>query len=51
MKKIWGGQCRSGESKNKGDDQRFTAYYGAIAVGCTQFLRDAIWIYCESSLD
>lgn len=33
------------------EDQRFTAYYDAIAVGCTQFLRDAIWSYCESSVE
>lgn len=28
------------------DDERFTAYYDNIAVGCTNFLRDAINIYC-----
>lgn len=28
-------------------DERFTAYYDKIAVGCTKFLRDAINIYCE----
>ena len=30
------------------DDERFTAYYDAIVVGGAQFLRDAIWSYCES---
>lgn len=29
------------------DDPRFTKYYDAIAVGCAEFLRDAIKIYCE----
>lgn len=28
-------------------DERFTAYYDKIAPGCTEFLRDAINIYCE----
>lgn len=28
-------------------DERFKAYYEKIAVGCTEFLRDAIKIYCE----
>ena len=28
------------------DDERFTAYYDKIAVGCAEFLRDAILIYC-----
>ncbi len=28
------------------DDSRFTAYYDAIAPGCTQFLRDAVFAYC-----
>lgn len=28
-------------------DERFTAYYDKIAVGCTKFLRDAIYIYCS----
>lgn len=28
------------------DDPRFTAYYDAIAPGCTGFLRDAISAYC-----
>lgn len=27
-------------------DERFTAYYDSIAVGCTKFLRDAIAVYC-----
>jgi len=30
------------------DDPRFRAYYDKIAVGCAEFLRDAIKIYCES---
>ncbi len=29
------------------DDPRFTAYYDKIAVGCAEFLRDAILIYCR----
>jgi DNA-binding transcriptional MerR regulator len=29
------------------DDPRFRKYYDAIAVGCAEFLRDAIKIYCE----
>ena len=29
------------------DDPRFTAYYDRIAVGCAQFLRDAVFIYCK----
>ncbi len=29
------------------DDARFTAYYDAIAPGCAQFLRDAIFAYCK----
>lgn len=28
-------------------DERFTAYYDKIAVGCAKFLRDAINIYCQ----
>lgn len=28
-------------------DERFTAYYDKIAEGCTKFLRDAIFIYCN----
>ena len=28
-------------------DERFTAHYDQIAVGCTEFLRDAIVIYCS----
>lgn len=28
-------------------DERFTAYYDKIAVGCTKFLRDSIAIYCK----
>ena len=28
-------------------DERFTAYYDKIAVGCAKFLRDAINLYCE----
>ena len=29
------------------DDPRFTKYYDKIAVGCAQFLRDAVQIYCR----
>lgn len=29
------------------DDPRFRKYYDAIAVGCAEFLRDAIKIYCK----
>jgi len=29
------------------DDPRFRKYYDAVAVGCAEFLRDAIKIYCE----
>jgi len=29
------------------DDPPFRKYYDAIAVGCAEFLRDAIKIYCE----
>lgn len=29
------------------EDERFTQYYDRIAVGCTKFLRDAIFIYCN----
>lgn len=28
-------------------DERFKAYYDAIAPGCTEFLRDALAIYCK----
>lgn len=28
-------------------DERFRANYDKIAPGCTEFLRDAIYIYCE----
>lgn len=28
-------------------DERFTAYYDKLGVGCTKFLRDAIVIYCS----
>jgi len=28
-------------------DPRFTEYYNKIAIGCAEFLRDAIQIYCE----
>ena len=27
-------------------DERFTAYYDKIAVGCAEFLRDAVLVYC-----
>jgi len=30
-------------------DERFTAYYDKIAVGCAAFLRDAILIYCNQT--
>jgi len=30
------------------DDPRFKKHYEAIAVGCTEFLRDAIHIFCQS---
>jgi DNA-binding transcriptional MerR regulator len=29
------------------DDPRFTAYYDKIAVGCAEFLRDAVSVYCK----
>jgi hypothetical protein len=29
------------------EDPRFGKYYDAVAVGCAEFLRDAIMIYCE----
>lgn len=29
------------------DDARFAAYYDAVAPGCAQFLRDAIFAYCK----
>ncbi len=29
------------------DDSRFTAYYDKIAIGCAQFLRDAVLNYCK----
>jgi len=28
------------------NDPRFTAYYDAIAVGCANFLRDALAVFC-----
>ena len=28
------------------DDPRFTAYYDKIAVGCAEFLRDAVLVWC-----
>lgn len=28
-------------------DERFKANYEKIAAGCTEFLRDAVYIYCE----
>ena len=28
-------------------DERFSAYYDKVAVGCTKFLRDAIAYYCQ----
>ena len=31
------------------DDPRFKEYYDDIAVGCAEFLRNAIQIYCEQS--
>jgi len=31
------------------DDSRFREYYDAIAVGCAEFLRDAMKIFCEQS--
>ena len=33
------------------DDPRFTAYYDKIAVGCAEFLRDAINVYCDKQRD
>lgn len=32
-------------------DERFTAYYDKIAIGCTKFLRDAIYIYCSTPIE
>lgn len=29
------------------DDPRFRKYYDAVAIGCAEFLRDAIKIYCK----
>lgn len=29
------------------DDPRFRKYYDAIAVGCAEFLRDAIKVFCK----
>jgi DNA-binding transcriptional MerR regulator len=29
------------------DDPRFTAYYDKIAVGCAEFLRDVVLVYCK----
>ncbi len=29
------------------DDPRFRKYYDAVAVGCAEFLRDSLKIYCE----
>ncbi len=29
------------------DDPRFKAYYDAVAPGCAQFLRDALFVYCK----
>ena len=29
------------------DDHRFKKYYDDIAVGCAEFLNDAIKIYCK----
>ncbi len=29
------------------DDPRFRAYYDALGVGCAEFLRDALVIYCQ----
>ena len=31
------------------DDLRFKAYYDSISMGCAEFLRDAIDLFCESS--
>jgi DNA-binding transcriptional MerR regulator len=31
------------------DDSRFTEYYDKIAAGCAEFLRKAIFIYCEQN--
>lgn len=31
------------------DDPRFTAHYDKIAVGCAEFLRDAVMVYCDEA--
>lgn len=42
-------QAHLGLAQTYVDDPRFKAYYDAIAVGCAEFLRDAIEIYCQQN--
>lgn len=34
-------------AQSYGDDSRFRKYYDNIALGCAEFLRDAIAVYCK----
>ena len=47
---FWAGyskQAHLGITQMYVDDPRFTAYYDKIVVGCAEFLRDAVLIYCK----
>ena len=40
-------EAHMGLAQSYVDDPRFKKYYDDLAVGCAEFLRDAIQIYCE----
>lgn len=42
-------EAHLGLAKTYVDDPRFKKYYDDIAEGCTEFLRDALQIYCQSA--
>jgi len=45
--KSYSPEAHKGVAQMYVEDPRFTAYYDAIAPGCTAFLRDAIFAYCR----
>jgi len=44
--KCYSPEAHRGLAQTYVDDPRFAAYYDAVAPGCAEFLRDAIFAYC-----
>lgn len=47
---YWGSYDKSAHmqlAKSYVEDERFKKYYDAIAPGCAEFLKDALYIYCK----